>query len=66
MNAQGIVWSFKQSDASLDVAEVDISSAQAHFEHGQWWIVINATGQSFSVVTVRKTNGAEVLDFEML
>lgn len=66
LNPEGIVQSFLESDQASDIEEDDLETVQAHFEHGQWWIQVLATGQSFSVVDVQATNGTRSIAFEQL
>ena len=41
------------------------TKAQAHFEHGQWWITLPG-GAAYSVVDVEGTNAPDGFDFEQV
>jgi hypothetical protein len=41
-------------------------SYEAHFEHGQWWVMRPATGASWSAVTVGGDHAADEISFEQI
>lgn len=60
---------FRAADVAQGIPEEDLKNLTIAFEHGQWWVIVNHTGESFSVVDVERDalRGREhTIDFEPL